>query len=136
MKQEIAPPNYYFSWRLISFYAVIALIFGFFIYRLFDLQIIRGGTFLTQADKNRTKEINLPTQRGIIYDRNNFILAQNIASYNIVITPANLPGDTGTIDVDTGDVLDVTASIQEIYRQLGQLIDMPVQPRESSRCNG
>jgi len=130
MKQENTSSNYFFSWRLIFFYAIIALIFGFFIYRLFDLQVIRGGIFLTQADNNRTKEINLPTQRGIIYDRNDFILAQNIASYNIVITPANLPGDTGTIDTNTGDVLAVAASIQEIYRQLGQLINMPVSQGE------
>ena len=122
MKQEHSSLNYFFSWRLIVFYIVIALIFGFFGYRLFDLQVIRGGIFLAQADKNRTKEINLPTQRGIIYDRNNFILAQNIASYNIVITPANLPGDIGTIDTQSGDVFGVTASIQEIYRQLGPVI--------------
>ena len=38
-----------------------------------------------------TQEINQASLRGIIYDRNGVILARNVASYNVVITPASLP---------------------------------------------
>jgi penicillin-binding protein 2 len=100
------------NWRLYIIYGVLAFIFLFYTFRLFSLQIIRGDEFLTQAEENRTKEINLLTQRGIIYDRNGYILARNIPSYNVVITPANLPEDEG--------------SIQDIYRQLSDLVGVPV----------
>ena len=46
-----------------------------------------------QKEENRIKIINLPTRRGVIYDRNGILLAKNIASYNVAITPAFLPDD-------------------------------------------
>jgi penicillin-binding protein 2 len=99
-------------WRLLVFACLVGLVFGIYVFRLFNLQILQGQAWLAQAEENRISEINLPTQRGIIYDRNGFILARNIASYNVTITPANLPDDEG--------------ATQEIYRQLSERIDIPV----------
>jgi penicillin-binding protein 2 len=100
------------SWRFLVFYAVMAGIFSFYLLRLFNLQIVRGAEFHTRAEDNRTSTISVQTNRGIIYDRNGYVLARNVASYNIVITPAYLPSDNG--------------AVQEIYRQLSTLIDVPV----------
>jgi penicillin-binding protein 2 len=80
--------------------------------RLLFLQIIRGGDWTAQAEENRTRTINEPAPRGLIYDRNGYALAANVPSYNVTITPANLPSDE--------------ADIQEIYRQLSELIEVPV----------
>ena len=52
-----------------------------------------------------------PAARGIIYDRNGYILARNVASYNVVITPAGLPDDD--------------ADIQRIYREVSELTGVP-----------
>jgi penicillin-binding protein 2 len=100
------------NWRMMVVYIIILLVFGFFMVRLFNLQIINGAAYLGRADDNRTQVINVPTQRGIIYDRNGFVLARNVASYNITITPANLPSDPG--------------AVQDVYRQLSALINIPV----------
>jgi penicillin-binding protein 2 len=94
------------------FYLLIILIFGYYTIRLFNLQIVHGTEYLAKADDNRTETISMPAQRGVIYDRNGYVLARNVPSYNITITPASLPGDEGTT--------------QEIYRQLSALIDIPV----------
>lgn len=99
-------------WRLMVFVVVLSTVFAYFVITLFSLQILRGADFLAQSDENRTTNINLPTDRGIIYDRNGYVLARNIPSYNVVITPADLPADAG--------------AVQEIYRQLSNLIDIPV----------
>ncbi len=99
-------------WRLLVIYAIIVAIFGFFILRLFSLQVINGPEYQARAAYNRRTEISVPTQRGIIYDRNGVVLARNVASYNITITPANLPTNDG--------------AIQEVYRQLSELINVPV----------
>jgi penicillin-binding protein 2 len=82
-----------------------------FVGRLFSLQIIQGAKFLQDAENNRTQVISVPPLRGIIYDRNGIILARNIASYDIVITPANLPDDEG--------------DVQRIYRALSDLTGVP-----------
>ncbi len=104
--------------RIYAIYALIAVIFSYYALRLFNLQIIDSEGYLTQAEDNRTVEISIPTQRGIIYDRNGLILARNTASYNVIITPANLPGDA--------TLAPLPGSIQEIYRELSPLINVPV----------
>ncbi len=100
------------DWRGLSVAGVILIVFAIYLVRLFSIQILQGPLWQAQADQNRVHIISIPAERGIIYDRNGAILARNIASYNIAITPSNLPDDDG--------------EIQEIYRQLSTLLDVPV----------
>ncbi len=102
--------------RVAVFYALILVVMIYYVFRLFTLQIVSGEDYKTRAEDNRTMELTLPTQRGLIYDRNGFILARNVPSYNLTIVPANLPEDEG--------------AVQEIYRQLSALIDIPVNSGE------
>ena len=104
------------KWRLIIFFVIMAGVLLFYVYRLFSLQIVQGESFLAQANENRIKTISIATQRGIIFDRNNYVLARNTASYNVVITPALLP------DID---LLNPNGDVQRIYRELSALIDVP-----------
>jgi penicillin-binding protein 2 len=106
------PRMHYEPWRAVVFYLVLAVAFGWLIFRLFGLQVLEFGNWKAQADENRTRAISVPPSRGIIYDRRGYILARNVASFNIVITPADLPNDL--------------ADIQEIYRQLSELTGIPV----------
>lgn len=100
------------NWRFRVIYLFLILIFLFFGFRLLDLQIINAQDFIDQAEENRRTNISLPTDRGIILDRNGIVLAKNAASYNVVITPADLPVDEG--------------AMQEVFRQLSEVIDVPV----------
>ncbi len=100
------------AWRLFAFIGVIAAVFVLFTARLFYLQILEHDNWLRQAEENRTEEISLPPQRGVIYDRNGMILARNEASYNVTVTPAFLPDDA--------------AEIEEIVVQLAALTGTPV----------
>jgi penicillin-binding protein 2 len=106
------------KWRIRFIYILIAIVFGFYTLKLFTVQVINENYYLEQSEDNRTNEINIQTERGIILDRNGVVLARNVASYNVTITPANLPGDP-TVDPLPG-------AIQEIYRELSPLIDIPV----------
>ena len=105
------------KWRVIVFFVIMALVMAFYAFRLFSLQVIDGQAYLDQANENRIQEISDPTLRGVIYDRNGFVLARNVASYNVTITPAELP------DVET---YDPNGDLQRIYRELSELIDIPV----------
>ena len=100
------------TWRLATIYIVVILAFTGLLFRLINLQVVEGSEWTDSAVDNYTNEVNVPAPRGIIYDRNGYILARNLASYNIVITPANLPDDD--------------SDIQRIYRELSELIDVPV----------
>ena len=98
-------------WRLWVIYGVVALALGSLLYRLITLQVVQGTDWFDQAVENYTTTESIAPPRGIIYDRNGYILAGNVASYNVVITPASLP--------------DSEADIQNIYRDLSTLIDVP-----------
>jgi len=99
------------NWRYFTIYTFFSVIFLIFLSRLINLQILQGVEWTAQAEENRTRQISVEPARGIIYDRNGSILARNIASYDIVITPSNLPDDE--------------ADIQRIYRELAALTGLP-----------
>lgn len=98
--------------RITIFTIIIGGIFLIYIFRLFSLQILQVADWVARAEENRVEVVNLPATRGIIVDRNGIVLARNIPSFNVVITAANLPDDPG--------------EVQEIYRQLSEIIDLPV----------
>ena len=98
-------------WRSLIVYAILVLVVGMIISRLVSLQVLTSQTWEVQAVDNYTNEISEPAARGIIYDRNGYVLARNVASYNVVITPANLPDDD--------------ADIQRIYREVSDLTGVP-----------
>ncbi|HEX7555948.1 MAG TPA: penicillin-binding protein 2, partial [Leptolinea sp.] len=104
--------NHFENWRMLVVFGIVGGVFVYFMVRLFSLQVINGQSFVDQADENRIKNVSEPTQRGIIMDRNGYVLARNVPSYNVTITPAYLPSDEG--------------AVQEVYRQLSELISLPV----------
>ena len=67
------------KWRIQVLYVLIALVFGYFILRLFNLQILSGNTYTAQAEENRTREVSIPAERGIIVDRKGVVLARKLA---------------------------------------------------------
>lgn len=103
-------------WRILSFTLVLVVIFLVFLLRLFLLQVVQVDDWTAKSIDNSQDTINLASLRGIIYDRNNVVLARNVASYNVVIVASELPDDVG--------------AEQEIYRQLSELIDVPVNLNE------
>lgn len=118
MKSSGALKNMVATWRIIIFGVILIAIFFVYVGRLFYLQVLQYSDWSAKANENRTHELNLAATRGMVYDRNGFILARNIPSYNIVITPALLPDDDG--------------EIQNIYRDVSNLTGIPVNRSEVS----
>ncbi|MEJ2756951.1 MAG: penicillin-binding transpeptidase domain-containing protein [Anaerolineales bacterium] len=106
MENKIAPS------RIYLFIGIVGLFMLVFVIRLFSLQILQGEEWSQEAENNRTEEVSLQTQRGVIYDRNGIVLARNVASYNIAVTPALVPEDLGEQD--------------RIFRELAEYTDKPI----------
>lgn len=110
---EITPTNQSIQkWRANFFVIIITLSMAGLFWKLIQLQVFEYDSRLAQADENRTLELSIAPGRGIIYDRNGTVLAKNAPSYNVIITPADLPDDE--------------ADIQRVYRELSAIINMPV----------
>ena len=71
--------------RLIILSVLFILLGGAMIYRVFDLQIVRGEEYLNNFQLKTTKVRSLASTRGNIYDRNGNYLAYNELAYNVTI---------------------------------------------------
>ena len=73
--------------RLRFLLAAAALLLAALVGRLIYLQVVAHEHFITLSDDNRIKILPLPPNRGLIFDRNGLILADNLPSYRLEITP-------------------------------------------------
>ncbi|MFA5021987.1 MAG: penicillin-binding protein 2 [Patescibacteria group bacterium] len=55
------------------------------------LQLFEGSYFRSVAEGNRVRIRDIKATRGIIYDRNNKLLVENIPSFSLAIIPVDLP---------------------------------------------
>ncbi len=72
------------SWPLILIMFVMSIIITIM---LFYIQVLKYGQYLSKSDTIRIKSQVIEAPRGIIYDRNGEILAENRMSYSITIDP-------------------------------------------------
>jgi penicillin-binding protein 2 len=59
--------------------AAFALLIGAF----FRTQVLRNAQYVMQSEGNRLREVPLPAPRGIIYDREGRVLAENLPGYSV-----------------------------------------------------
>ncbi|MCD6361055.1 MAG: penicillin-binding protein 2 [Armatimonadetes bacterium] len=89
--------------------------------------------YTADALRNRIKIIRTPAPRGMIYDRNGKVLAENRPRWNVVITPAELPSDPSKredVIVALASILrDKGASTADVREALDNISrQMPVRP--------
>ncbi len=77
--------------RVLMCLLALALAFFGLLLRLWYLQVVRGASYLAQAQVNRTKKVPLSAPRGLITDRNGVVLATSRVSHSVAIVPAALP---------------------------------------------
>lgn len=61
--------------------------------QLFNLQIVQGNRLRALAEGNRLRLQTILAPRGFIQDRNGEVIAKNAASFNLAVTPVDLPED-------------------------------------------
>lgn len=71
--------------------AVTVLLVLCIIARLIYLQVIGYEHYATLSNDNRVNIIPIPPTRGLIYDRNGVLLAQNVPSFSLEIVPEQVP---------------------------------------------
>ncbi len=74
-----------FTERVIVAVVIVLLAFLLLLSRYFYLQVISHSDYLEQAEQNRIKYSRINPTRGLIYDRNGILLADNITAYRLNI---------------------------------------------------
>ena len=100
---RITIKDYLFESQLFMQRSVQALVFAgiliaVLVGRLIYLQVLAHEHYITLSDDNRIKILPLPPNRGLIFDRNGLILADNLPSYRLEITPEQVHDMDATLD--------------------------------------
>lgn len=82
---------------IVASVAVVALA-AVLVGRMVFLQIYQHKLYVMQSDSNRIRVEPLPPSRGLIYDRNGLLLAENRPTYNLMITREQAEDADATID--------------------------------------
>jgi penicillin-binding protein 2 len=103
MAYPVTIKDYLFESRLFMQRSIQALVFAALLIaalvgRLIYLQVVAHEHFITLSDDNRIKILPLPPNRGLIFDRNGLILADNLPSYRLEITPEQVRDMQGTLE--------------------------------------
>lgn len=85
LKDHTGESRIYFERAVLGFGLLIFLTL-LLVARLFYLQIVQHNIYTTLSDRNRIQVQSLPPNRGLIYDVNGELIADNIPSHNLTIT--------------------------------------------------
>ena len=64
--------------RLVLIYFFFGILFSFFIYQIYSLQVSSFSDYESASLKNKTRDMLVQPARGIIYDRKGNILVNNV----------------------------------------------------------
>lgn len=96
--------------KVLLFRVFVVVAFGVLAFQTWQLQIVQGGQYVEQADRNRFRLKSIDAARGVIYDRDGRLLAGNVPSFAVSIVPADLPEE----DED------------RVFEYLSSLLDIPM----------
>jgi len=103
------------------FFGIIAVVLLILLGWAFWLQVFQGQSFGVLAKRNYTRGVLLSAARGIIYDRDNRQLVLNVPSFNLLLTPQDLPKDAAAEEAIIERVAQILAEDKgKIYALLEQ----------------
>ena len=107
-----------FKKQLFILVSIIAGIVLILLGNLFRLQVIQHKQYVTQSRNNVLNIIPHAPNRGLIYDRNGVVLAENIPAYQLMVTPADTPNLKQSIK-DLQQIIPIPQSnIDSFYKSL------------------
>ena len=87
-------------------------IFAILLFRVYQLQQLQQDDWRAQSTENSLANLSLDAPRGVIYDRNGEILADNLPSFDVAAVPAFLP--------------DNSSERLAVYQLLSELTSVPI----------
>src|SRR5690606_29761913 len=102
--------------RVIVMVGFLLLLMSALIYRYYDLQINHHEIYATQSDRNRIHVQPVPPTRGLIFDRNGLILADNKPIYTLTVVGSESTGLNQTIERLKTIITISEADVTKFYR--------------------
>ncbi|WP_138435379.1 penicillin-binding protein 2 [Marinobacter shengliensis] len=84
--------------------------------RMYQLQIVEHEIYTTLSDKNRVQVQSVPPPRGLVYDRNNLLLAENRPVFSLTLVPERVAGMEATL-ARLSEILDIAEEDIERFKR-------------------
>ncbi|TME36923.1 MAG: penicillin-binding protein 2 [Chloroflexi bacterium] len=92
--------------RFIAMGLTVLVVFTALTARLWDLQVINGAHYRSLSEENRVLRLPVDAERGMITDRNGYVLARNLPGFAVMVLPVDLPrGKQDALVAQLGAVL-------------------------------
>lgn len=112
--------NKIFRQRLLLAIFVLIVLVALLVARLIYLQIYHHKYYVELAQKEQTQRIPIEPNRGLIYDRNGVLLAENLPSFTLAIIPDQVDDIDNTI-AELQKIIDISQdNIDQFYKSLEQ----------------
>ncbi|MEW9572769.1 penicillin-binding protein 2 [Rhodanobacter sp. Si-c] len=105
-----------FRRRALAGFALILLGLAGLIGRYVFLQVSRYDEFATRSQNNRVKPIPIPPARGLIYDRNGVLLANNVPAFRLEVVPEQVD-DMQAMLAQLGQVIPLSQDDLDAFRK-------------------
>ena len=85
--KDIAAERRLFQRRVLVMLVLVLVMFGVLLGRFYQLQVIEHETYTTISDRNRVQVRSVAPTRGLIYDRNGTLIAENRPVFSVTLVP-------------------------------------------------
>ncbi|GAJ77532.1 LOW QUALITY PROTEIN: penicillin-binding protein 2 (PBP-2) [Vibrio sp. JCM 18905] len=105
-----------FASRAIVAFIGIVLLMGALVANMYNIQVNQFQDYQTRSNDNRIKVVPIAPNRGLIYDRNGVLLAENRPVFNLELTPEKIKDIDATIQ-ELQTILEITPDQIERFHQ-------------------
>ncbi|WP_445768556.1 penicillin-binding protein 2 [Rheinheimera sp.] len=112
--QDFAAESRLFNQRaLVALLGVVAL-FCLIIYNQYQLQVVSYQDYRTRSEGNRIKVVPMAPNRGLIFDRNGILLAENRPVFSLELVPEQVKDMPATLEA-LAELIDISAEQRDSF---------------------
>ncbi|MDY6977871.1 MAG: penicillin-binding protein 2 [Pseudomonadota bacterium] len=114
IRDHSAEANLFARRATIAFIIVVAML-GIVLNNLYSLQVTQFDAYQTRSNGNRIKVLPIAPNRGLIYDRNGVLLAENRPVFSLEVIPEQVDDIDQTL-ADLTELMDITSDELERFQ--------------------
>ena len=112
--KDFSRESYLASARAVTAAIIVGLLTLALVGRLAHLQVLKHQHFTTLSENNRVKIVPIAPTRGLIFDRNGEVLAQNLPAYGLEVVP-ELVEDVDALISELREIIEITDADEEEF---------------------
>lgn len=114
--KDTAAERRLFQRRAIVMLLFVLLLMAGLVARMYQLQVVEHDIYTTLSDKNRVQVQSVPPPRGLVYDRNHVLLAENRPVFSVTVVPERVGSMEATLE-QLVSILDVSDDDLERFKR-------------------